>query len=188
MTNIDWTKIKTEYVTTGISQRGLSNKYNLSLSAIAKHAKEEQWTKRRKSYQNKRAAKVERKAIERDAEKTLTQLQRLSRATDRLIEKVEIAIEQLDRYVLVQTTSSVKNEQLKSGKKKTTTKKEKLSEGKSSIIDRKGLQEISTTLKNIKDIISVTGGNEEDNGGGVIEIAAVLEKPAEEREAGAVYE
>lgn len=180
MSGIDWVKIKTEYVTTGISQRELANKYNLSLSGISKRAKAEDWVKRRKSYQNRRASKVERKVIERDAEKMLTQMERLSKATDRLLEKVEIAIEQLDRYVLVQTTSSVKNEQLKSGKKKTTTKKEKLSEGKSSIIDRKGLQEISTTLKNIKDIISVTGDGDGEEGGGIIEIAAVMDRPVED--------
>lgn len=180
MSGIDWVKIKTEYVTTGISQRELANKYNLSLSGISKRAKAEEWVKRRQSYQNRRASKVERKVIERDAEKMLTQMERLSKATDRLLEKVEIAIEQLDRYVLVQTTSSVKNEQLKSGKKKTTTKKEKLSEGKSSIIDRKGLQEISTTLKNIKDIIAVTGDGDGEEGGGVIEIAAVMDRPVED--------
>lgn len=179
MSGIDWVKIKTEYVTTGISQRELAIKYNLSLSGISKRAKAEDWVKRRQSYQNRRASKVERKVIERDAEKVLTQMERLSKATDRLLEKVEIAIEQLDRYVLVQTTSSVKNEQLKSGKKKTTTKKEKLSEGKSSIIDRKGLQEISTTLKNIKDIIAVTGDGDGEEGGGIIEIAAVMDRPVE---------
>ena len=180
MSGIDWVKIKTEYVTTGISQRELANKYNLSLSGISKRAKAEDWVKRRQSYQNRRASKVERKVIERDAEKVLTQMERLSKATDRLLEKVEIAIEQLDRYVLVQTTSSVKNEQLKSGKKKTTTKKEKLSEGKSNIIDRKGLQEISTTLKNIKDIIAVTGDGDGEESGGVIEIAAVMDRPVED--------
>lgn len=182
MNGIDWTKIKTEYVTTGISQRELANKYNLSLSGISKRAKAEGWVKRRQSYQNRRATKVERKVIERDVEKAITQLDRLSKATDRLLEKVEIAIEQLDRYVLIQTTSSVKNEKLKSGKKKITTKREKLSEGKSSIIDRKGLQEISTTLKNIKDIIAVTGDGGGEEGGGVIEIAAVMERPAEDAE------
>lgn len=180
MGDIDWVKIRTEYVTTGISQRELANKYNLSLSGISKRAKAEDWVKKRESYQNRRATKVERKVIERDVEKTWTQMERLSKATDMLLEKVEIAIEQLDRYVLIQTTSSVKNENLKKGgKKRTTTKKEKISEGKSRIIDRKGLQEISTTLKNIKDIITVTGDGDEDEGGGVIEIAAVLEPPVE---------
>ena len=182
MSDIDWVKIKTEYVTTGISQRELANKYNLSLSGISKKAKAEGWVKKRESYQNRRAAKVERKVIERDVSKALTQMERLSKATDMLLEKVEIAIEQLDRYVLVQTTSSVKNEQLKSGKKKTTTKKEMLSEGKSRIIDRKGLQEISTTLKNIKDIITVTGDGESDEGGGVIEIAAIMKPPEDQQQ------
>lgn len=64
MSDIDWVKIKTEYVTTGISQRELANKYNLSLSGISKKAKAEDWVKKRESYQNRRATKVERKVIE----------------------------------------------------------------------------------------------------------------------------
>ncbi len=179
MSDIDWVKIRTEYVTTGISQRELANKYNLSLSGISKKAKAEDWVKKREIYQNRRATKVERKVIERDVEKTWTQMERLAKATDKLLEKVEIAIEQLDRVIVVETVNTVKNVRLKNGNKRVTTKSRKAKSSKVSVLDRKGLQELSTTLKNIKDIITVTGDEEEDEGGGVIEIAAVLEQPVE---------
>lgn len=179
MSDIDWVKIRTEYVTTGISQRELSNKYNLSLSGISKRAKAEDWVKKRESYQNRRATKVERKVIERDVEKTWTQMERLAKATDKLLEKVEIAIEQLDKVIVVETVNTVKNVKLKNGNKRVTTKSRKAKSSKVSVLDRKGLQELSTTLKNIKDIITVTGDEEEDEGGGVIEIAAIMKRPKE---------
>ena len=179
MGDIDWVKIRTEYVTTGISQRELANKYNLSLSGISKKAKAEDWVKKRESYQNRRATKVERKVIERDVEKTWTQMERLAKATDKLLEKVEIAIEQLDKVIVVETVNTVKNIKLKNGNKRVTTKSRKAKSSKVSVLDRKGLQELSTTLKNIKDIITVTGDEEEDEGGGVIEIAAIMERPEE---------
>ena len=177
MSDIDWVKIKTEYVTTGISQRELANKYNLSLSGISKKAKAEDWVKKRESYQNRRATKVERKVIERDAEKVWTQMERLAKATDKLLEKVEIAIEQLDKVIVVETVNTVKNVKLKNGNKRVTTKSRKAKSSKVSVLDRKGLQELSTTLKNIKDIITVTGDGDEDESGGVIEIAAIMKPP-----------
>ena len=182
MSDIDWVKIKTEYVTTSISQRELANKYNLSLSGISKKAKAEDWVKKRESYQNRRATKVERKVIERDAEKVWTQMERLAKATDKLLEKVEIAIEQLDKVIVVETVNTVKNVKLKNGNKRVTTKSRKAKSSKVSVLDRKGLQELSTTLKNIKDIITVTGDGDEDEGGGVIEIAAIMKPPEDQQQ------
>lgn len=181
MSDIDWVKIKTEYVTTSISQRELANKYNLSLSGISKKAKAEDWVKKRESYQNRRATKVERKVIERDAEKVWTQMERLAKATDKLLEKVEIAIEQLDKVIVVETVNTVKNVKLKNGNKRVTTKSRKAKSSKVSVLDRKGLQELSTTLKNIKDIITVTGDGDEDESGGVIEIAAIMKPPEDQQ-------
>ena len=75
--------------------------------------------------------------------------------------------------------NTVKNVKLNNGNKRVTTKSRKAKSSKVSVLDRKGLQELSTTLKNIKDIITVTGDEEEDEGGGVIEIAAIMKRPKE---------
>lgn len=187
MGSIDWVKIRNEYICSGISQRELANKYNLSLSTLSKRAKKEDWVGKRQVQQNKTAAKMRQKSKDAQVEKRLTQLERLSRLTDKLIDKVELAMEQLDRYVLTETTSTVKVVNLKNGTKRTTTRSRKLKETGSRIIDRKGLQEISSTMKNIKDILTVTNGGDEEGGSGVIEIAAVMEPPVDEddREAAA---
>ena len=66
---------------------------------------------------------------------------------------------------------------MKKGTKRTTKRSQKIKEVNSRVIDRKGLQELSSTMKNIKDILSVTNGDDEEGGSGVIEIAAVLEPP-----------
>jgi len=180
MGSIDWVKIRNEYICSGISQRELANKYNLSLSTLSKKAKKEDWVGKRAVQQNKTAAKMRQKSKDAQVEKRLTQIERLSRLTDKLIDKVELAMEQLDKYVLTETTSTVKKEKLKKGDKKTTTRRQKIKEVNSRVIDRKGLQEISSTMKNIKDILVVTNGDEEEGESGVIEIAAVLKPPEDE--------
>ncbi|MBQ8603896.1 MAG: hypothetical protein IJ410_03510 [Oscillospiraceae bacterium] len=180
MGSIDWVKIRNEYICSGISQRELANKYNLSLSTLSKRAKKEDWVGKRQVQQNKTAAKMRQKSKDAQVEKRLTQLERLSRLTDKLIDKVELAMEQLDKYVLMETTSTVKDEKLKKGTKRTTKRSQKIKEVNSRVIDRKGLQELSSTMKNIKDILSVTNGDDEEGGSGVIEIAAVLEPPPDE--------
>lgn len=45
MAELDWTKIKAEYVTTTTSYRALSAKYNVSLTVLSKRAKKEGWIK-----------------------------------------------------------------------------------------------------------------------------------------------
>ncbi len=54
----NWTKIRYEYVTTGISYRELALKHGVSFTTLSKRAKREGWTTRRKNNDDKLTAKV----------------------------------------------------------------------------------------------------------------------------------
>jgi len=56
--NADWKKIKTEYITTDISQRKLAQKYGVGPSRIAARSKAEQWVEQREQYRSKLIAKT----------------------------------------------------------------------------------------------------------------------------------
>lgn len=60
----DWVKIKTEYITTQISQRALAEKYGVSRSAIFAKSKEENWVTLRKEHQAKTEAKASQQTEE----------------------------------------------------------------------------------------------------------------------------
>ena len=57
---VDWSAIKTEYVTTDTSYRKLCDKYGVSMTEVSRHGKEEEWRKERKKYQEKAYAKIRR--------------------------------------------------------------------------------------------------------------------------------
>ena len=61
-TGVNWRKIKAEYIAGGISQRGLADKYGISIRTIERRAQKEKWTEKRK--------KADGKAVEKVAEKT----------------------------------------------------------------------------------------------------------------------
>lgn len=64
---IDWDAIKTEYVTTDISQPKLIKKYRLSKGAVNKHSKDDGWVEARKVYREKLVAKAVEKSCNKGA-------------------------------------------------------------------------------------------------------------------------
>lgn len=78
---LDWTAVKTEYVTGDISYREIAEKYGVSLSTVGKMASKEGWSAERKKHRNN----VHKKAV-RKAETKQSQL--LSKEI-RLLNKIE---------------------------------------------------------------------------------------------------
>jgi hypothetical protein len=65
---MDWAAIKREYITTGISQRALAKKYEVSLTAIRRRSVKEGWVKARIQTSDKATAKIVEKASDLTAE------------------------------------------------------------------------------------------------------------------------
>jgi hypothetical protein len=150
---VDWQAIKTDYITDeSSSYRKLAKKYGVSLTAITRRSKDEDWIGQRKQLKDKTITK----SIEKLSEKTADKLSRVSDITDKLLDKLEKAIEELD----IQLYKEVKKEKvieynndLRPDKptKETIHKEEKFIEVKT-IVDRSGLKAIASSLRDIKEI------------------------------------
>lgn len=96
---IDWSAIKTEYVTTDISQRDLIKKYRLNTRYVAKHSREENWVKLRKEYKSKMASKVIAKSCNKRANELAGVLESSYKMRD-VIENAMNDPQQFNRYIV----------------------------------------------------------------------------------------
>lgn len=86
---VDWSAIKTEYVTGKSSYRELAKKHSISLRTIADRAKKEDWVELRNKHRNSVATKILRKAEDKQVQRCI----KLMSATDDLLKKIVEAIE-----------------------------------------------------------------------------------------------
>lgn len=150
---MDWNTIRNEYISDeSSSYRKLAKKYGVSLTAITKRSKEEDWIGQRKQLKDKTITK----SIEKLSQKTADKLSRVSDLTDKLLDKLEQAIEELDiqLYKDVEKVKEIEyNNELRPDKptKEIIHEKEKVLEVKT-IVDRSGLKAIASSLRDIKEI------------------------------------
>ena len=85
----DWTKIKTEYITTNTSYRKLAQKYGVHYNAIANRAKQEDWISQRDQYCDRTVTKT----VTAISDKQVDRAARLSGVAEKLLEKVEALLE-----------------------------------------------------------------------------------------------
>lgn len=61
---VSWRKIKAEYIAGGISQRALAEKHGVSTATLARRAKKEKWTAKRKDADIRTVEKISEKTAE----------------------------------------------------------------------------------------------------------------------------
>lgn len=138
----DWSRIKTEYITTDTSYRKLAEKYGVSQTQICNRGKRERWVEKRNQHLNKTVAK----SLDKISEKQAARIARLSRVADRLLDKVEQAAEELDLAVIstketVETATSVKVQTY-----------QEVDEEKTGLVDRRGLKQLTSAMKDIREV------------------------------------
>ena len=149
----DWKKIKAEYITTDTSSyRGLAKKYGVPIGTLQKRAKREKWPELKKQSGDRTVAKTV--AVIED--KKVDRLKRIQDITDDLLDRIEKAVSELDIHLTKKTTKTktIEYNNLERPDKPT---KEVINETEEiidfhSIIDRKGVQELSAAIKNIKEV------------------------------------
>lgn len=105
---VDWSAIKTEYVTTDTSYRKLCDKYGVSMTEVSRHGKEEEWRKERKKYQEKAYAKTLDTLIKGQQKR----IERLQNLTDKILDKIELSVDKMDAVDLQayrQITAAIKD-------------------------------------------------------------------------------
>ena len=163
---VDWLKIKNEYINGGGSYRKLAEKYGVSTRSIAVHSKAENWPGLKAERENEISTKVLQETAGVIVQKEVKRVERLLSISDKMIDKIERAVEELD---LAQVTNKTKTKviEYKNGKRPDKPTKEVVEEKEeilsvSSIVDRKGLQQIAVALKAMWDITGESEANKED--------------------------
>ena len=155
---MDWTKIKNEYINGHISYRKLAEKYDISFNTLKDRAVAEKWFEKKKEQHNKIATTIQQKSAEKLAEAEANRLVRISKAADRLLEKIEEATEQLDQFIVTQKVKQKEVEYIRQDagfgkpKKETTKEIENKQVIKADHLDRLGLKQLTSALKDLKDI------------------------------------
>lgn len=93
---VNWIKIKNEYINTDISQRKLAEKHEISFNTLKDKANKEHWSSEKKKQHNKITTKTQQKTAEIIIEAEVDRVANIIRICDKLSQKVEEAIEQLD--------------------------------------------------------------------------------------------
>lgn len=151
--DFDWKKIKAEYITTDKSSyRKLAEKYGIPLGTLYKRAKRENWVDLKKQSGDRTVAK-QVSAIE---QKQVDRMKRIQDITDKLLNKLEQAVDELD-IQLYKDVVKVKEIEYNNidrpdkPTKETIHEEEKVIEIRT-IVDRKGVQELSNAIKNLKEV------------------------------------
>ena len=149
---MDWNKIKTEYVTSDTSYRLLAEKYGVSRVQIGNVGKKEGWVDLRRQYLDS----VLTKGLEKETEKAANRLARVNELTDRLLDKIERAILELDLQIARNVTKTKVIEyhnDLRPDKPTREVVEEIESvEEVSTLVDRQGLKQIASALRDIKEV------------------------------------
>lgn len=134
---IDWDKIKTEYVTTDISQRDLIKKYKVNNVELAKHSKNEKWVEARKKYK----ARLTSKAIAKSCDKKANELAGVLSSSYKIRDVIEQALndpKQFNRYLVTK------------GRKGGAFETEEVIKEK---VDTKAVREMTQALKAVEGLI-----------------------------------
>lgn len=148
---VDWTAMKAEYITSDISYRRLAAKYGVSATQVFNRGGDEKWPELRKQHLSKTLAR----SIEKSSRKKADQMARIDRVTDKLLDKLEKAVEELEIHLVTHTRKekTIEYTDLRPDK----PKREVINETEellqvAGIVDKAGLRQISAALKDIKEI------------------------------------
>jgi hypothetical protein len=136
----DWQAIKTEYITTDTSYRKLAQKHGVRYATLQARAKEEKWTDSRDRHRTSTVSK----SITKISNKQAAKLARIEGITDKLLNKLEKAVDELDLEIIKRKTK------VDDGLTETTTETMEAVEG--GIVDRAGLRQLTAALKDLKEI------------------------------------
>lgn len=185
----DWAKLRAEYVNGSISLTDLAKKYGVKIGTVKKHSSEEKWSEERQKKRKSKADKVVDKLHDKDVNQTVKEIERCCKAAGKLIDKINKAINQVDKSYYVSlddktiTSKEIKGEEGEPNAINTKVQRKIRTKQYNALIDTKRIAELSKSLLNIKQILAGTEQQGEDENTGIIEIPAMQElEPPEKSE------
>lgn len=103
MAKPDWNDIQAEYVSGGISQRALAEKYKVSFNTLQKRARKEEWNKKRQEVYDKSTEKL----LQKTANAVSDNAAIAQRIKQKLLKRLEKEIDELPEHLGSETYSEV---------------------------------------------------------------------------------
>ena len=135
----DWDKIRTEYITSDLSLKDISDKYGVSQRLVNTKSAEQGWVDQRKKYN----AKVVEKAVNKVAAKRANQLAKELAIADNISNVLKKALddaEQFNRYI-IDTTKRVDGTEIRTSEEKTFEK-----------VDMRALKDAAAALRLVEEM------------------------------------
>lgn len=144
----DWETIKTEYITTDISFRKLADKYGMTYTRLQTRAYEEDWKGERDTYK----ANLVKKSVDLICDEQAERIARAIRIGDKMLEKVEESLEEIDMMLCRSTKSARTVGRDDDGNACEITRTTEDYTKKKVAIDRAGLKQLSAVLRDLREI------------------------------------
>ena len=135
----DWDKLRTEYITSDLSLKDISDKYGVSQRLVNTKSSEQGWVDQRKEYN----AKVVEKAVNKVAAKRANQLAKELTIADNISNVLKKALEdaeQFNRYI-IDTTTRVDGTEIRTSEEKTFEK-----------VDMRALKDAAAALRLVEEM------------------------------------
>ena len=135
----DWDKIRTEYITSDLSLKDISEKYGVQQRLVNTKSAEQGWVNQRKKYN----AKVVEKAVNKVATKRANQLAKELAIADNISNVLKKALddaEQFNRYI-IDTTTRVDGTEIRTSEEKTFEK-----------VDMRALKDAAAALRLVEEM------------------------------------
>ena len=135
----DWDKIRTEYITSDLSLKDISEKYGVQQRLVNTKSAEQGWVDQRKKYN----AKVVEKAVNKVATKRANQLAKELAIADNISNVLKKALddaEQFNRYI-IDTTTRVDGTEIRTSEEKTFKK-----------VDMRALKDAAAALRLVEEM------------------------------------
>ena len=135
----DWDKIRTEYITSDLSLKDISEKYGVQQRLVNTKSAEQGWVDQRKKYN----AKVVEKAVNKVAAKRANQLAKELAIADNISNVLKKALddaEQFNRYI-IDTTTRVDGTEIRTSEEKTFEK-----------VDMRALKDAAAALRLVEEM------------------------------------
>lgn len=143
----EWEKIKTEYITSDISYRSLADKYGMTYTRLHTRAYEENWKEEREKFKGD----LVNKSVDLICTEQAEQIARALRIGNTMLEKIEESLNEID-IMLCKNTQTVKGVEEIDGHLCEVTRSTEDFTKKKVAIDRSGLKQLSAVLRDLREI------------------------------------
>lgn len=143
----EWEKIKTEYITSDISYRNLADKYGLAYGRLQKRGFDENWKASRAEYKEN----LLKKSIDLICDEQAERIARAIRIGDTMLDKVEESLKEID-MMLCKHTVTVETVEVIDGKTAEVKRSTEDFTKKKVTVDRAGLKQLASVLRDLREI------------------------------------